>query len=315
MLQVNRTETQLIVHRAGSHIECLDGTGRVAGDIEVGVAPYRCFGVLAVVVGECSYGIDTLGFSLFLFSGANHQRAVGKVAGLCHDVDRHAAMVRHAQRVDIPFGCIVREVYHLYISAVPFNFLSIPQREGIVVAVGEYDSVVVDRRQVVHAEVAGGVSSGTVVVVPGLRHHLQWHQQAYQHSRQHPCPVKAVAAFFGIALLLFEFAHKVAEYHAQGGYCHAYPYCKGIERPRESIIALTRLTGSLVEIQHNGYACHKEEEEYHPELLYAALGIGAVAVERLPQQTNYTQHQGQHVEYVVALVAAAIFRGQKALVA
>ncbi len=61
--------------------------------------------------------------------------------------------------VGIPVGSEVAEVDNLYIGAVTFYLLGVPEGECVIVAVGEYDSVLVHRVEVVHAEVAGGISA------------------------------------------------------------------------------------------------------------------------------------------------------------
>ena len=117
------------------------------------------------------------------------------------------------------------------------------------------------------------------MVVPGLAHHLQGHCQTYSHSEGCGGDVDAFGAY-RVALLVFA-AQEVAQHHAYGGHAEAYPHGEGVERAGEGVVALTGLAGCLVEVQHNRYTRHEEEEEHHPELLYAALRVGTVAVERL----------------------------------
>ena len=50
-------------------------------------------------------------------------------------------------------------------------------------------------------------------------------------------------------------------------------------------------------------------------MLYASLRGVFLDIKRLPEQTDDSEEQGQHVEYVVALVALAESVGQQALIA
>ena len=61
--------------------------------------------------------------------------------------------------ISIPVGGEVAEVNNLHICAVPFNLLRIPQRECIVIAIGEYDTVFINGVKIVHTEITGGVAS------------------------------------------------------------------------------------------------------------------------------------------------------------
>ena len=98
---------------------------------------------------------------------------------------------------------------------------------------------------------------------------------------------------------------EVAEHYADCRHAHANPECERIERAGKSVIALTGLSGCLIEIKHNSDAGHEEEEEHHPELLDAAHRMHTVVVKRLIEQANQPQYKGQHIEYVVSLVTLA----------
>ena len=154
------------------------------------------------------------------------------------------------------------------------------------------------------------------MVIPGLRHHLQRHCYAYGHGdaggRQLQAFAQLVFAFplggegfltgcrfffaaefadcgCGRSLGVFGSGH-TREHRLQeggdGGYAHAHPDGESVERPGEGVVTLARLARCLVEVEHDGYTGHEEQEEYHPELLDAALGCVAVGLERLPQQAE-----------------------------
>ena len=90
--------------------------------------------------------------------------------------DRHRRRVvgRTAHLVDVPVGLQIREVADAGVGTHTLYVLIIPQGEGVVVAIGEDDRVafVLQRHQIVLAEVTTGVAATAVVVVPSLRCHL-----------------------------------------------------------------------------------------------------------------------------------------------
>ena len=59
----------------------------------------------------------------------------------------------------IPVGCQIREVDNTHVGAESFDFLSVPEGECVVVAVGEDYAVLAYGSEIVHAEVAGRVAS------------------------------------------------------------------------------------------------------------------------------------------------------------
>ncbi len=214
----------------------------------------------------------------------------------------------------IPVGGEVREIDHADVGAEALDLLGVPEREGVVVAVGEDDAVVADGSEVVHAKVAGCVAARAVVVVPCLRDHLQGHKQSDKHGG-YGCGEgqTTVGRVFGGFSGGFRFflSEKHADERRDGRHTDADPDGEGIERSGEGVVALAGLPGGLVEIEHDGDAGHEEEEEDHPELLDAALGVA----ESLPEQADHAEKQREHIEDVVALVALAEFVGQERLVA
>ena len=91
--------------------------------------------------------------------------------------------------------------------------------------------------------------------------------------------------------------HPLAQQLDEAGDTHADPDGKGVERTGVGVVALTRLAGRLVQVEHDGDTRHEEQEEHDPELLDALLS--AVG---LPQQADDAKQQRQTVEHVVPLV-------------
>ena len=73
--------------------------------------------------------------------------------------------------VDVPVGAQQGGIDHADIRAEALDFLRIPEREGIVVAMRDQHAVRADGIQVVLRHLRGGVAVGAVVVVPVLLRH------------------------------------------------------------------------------------------------------------------------------------------------
>ena len=91
--------------------------------------------------------------------------------------------------VNIPVGLQVAQVANARIGSHTFHFLIVPQREGIVVAVGEENGItfILQGHEIILPEVSAGVAMTSVVIVPSLRGHLHRHQQTHRshNSRKH----------------------------------------------------------------------------------------------------------------------------------
>ena len=208
--------------------------------------------------------------------------------------DRHGGRVvsRTFHLVDVPVGLEVGEVADAGVGAHAFCLLVVPEREGIVVTIGEDDRVtlVLQRHEVVASEVAAGISSGAVVVVPGLRHHLYRHQEAEHADDGSECHAVHL--------------HTLAKEVVEGCDTHAAPDSEGVERAGISIVALTRLYRCLVQIDDDRQTCHEEQEEDDPELTDAAA-----SAERLPEESDKSEDKRQTVEHVVSFVAGGVLHG------
>ncbi len=162
------------------------------------------------------------------------------------------------------------------------------------------------------------------MVVPCLAHHLHRYHHAYHkrhycsHSRRLGQPCRLVydnrrlqLLFRSINLALPSLGiHQIKQASPKRGDTHAYPYGIGIERACECVVALSRLVRRLVKIKHNGYAGHEEEEEYNPELLYAAFPC-----KRLPDKAYYAKNKREHEIDVMSLVPLAQIIRKQVLVA
>ena len=72
--------------------------------------------------------------------------------------------------VYVPVGLHIREVAYACISAHALHFLIVPQRERVVIAIGEYHGIalILKSHEVVLTEVAASIAVASVVVVPRL---------------------------------------------------------------------------------------------------------------------------------------------------
>ena len=77
--------------------------------------------------------------------------------------------------VDIPVGVEQHKIADSHVSPYTFNLLVVPERESIVIAVGEQNSVLFGRVEVVCCNIAGKISARTIVVVPVLLRHYRRH--------------------------------------------------------------------------------------------------------------------------------------------
>ena len=105
------------------------------------------------------------------------------------------------------------------------------------------------------------------------------------------------------------FFHVSAQEVDDARYTHADPDGEGVEGACVSVVTFAGLSRCLVEVEHDGYTGHEEQEEYHPELLDAFLSAPC-----LPEESDDSQQKREAVEDVVSLVVLQ-FLWQKALVA
>ena len=96
------------------------------------------------------------------------------------DRERRRVVGRTFHLVDVPVGLQVTEVTGTCVGTETFCFLIVPQRESIVVTVGEDDRIpfFLQCHQVVLTEVTGYEATAAVVIVPRLSCHLNGNKQA-----------------------------------------------------------------------------------------------------------------------------------------
>ena len=90
-----------------------------------------------------------------------------------------------AHLVDVPVGLQVAQVTNTRVGTYAFYLLVVPQGEGVVITVREDDRVsfILHGHEVVLTEVATGVTTGAVVVIPCLTGHLDgYNHTGYTHS-------------------------------------------------------------------------------------------------------------------------------------
>ena len=125
------------------------------------------------------------------------------------------------------------------------------------------------------------------MVVPGLRCHLYRNEQCYYCNDSSD---KGAVEFQSLLEVVNDSSNT-----------HTTPDSEGVERTGVSIVALTRLHRRLVKIYNDSETRHEEQEEYYPELSYAALT--AIC---LPEKTQQTEYQRQTVEDVMSLIVLQV---------
>ena len=210
------------------------------------------------------------------------------------DGDAGRLVSRTTHLVDVPWRLQVAEVADTGVRAEFLRLLVVPEGEGVVVAVGvdNGESLVGQGIEVVLSEVAAHIAVTAVVVIPCLASHLDRYKNADKRSQHGGYEVVLLEQF------LQPFCHS--------SYSQSNPNGESVERAGVSIVTFTRLLWRLVQVKNDGETRHEEEEEYHPELLYAAPS----ATECLPAQANNTENQRQAVEHVVPLVLLQFGRQQ-----
>ena len=155
--------------------------------------------------------------------------------------------------VDVPVRLQVTQVTYTHIGTETFRFLVVPQGECIVVTVSKDNRIAffLYGAQIILSEVAAGITSATVMVIPGLANHLDGYEQTDYSCND------------GSGFLT-QFALQPL---GNTRHPHAYPDGKCIERACIRIVAFTGLHRCLIQIKHDGQAGHEEQEKYNPELL------------------------------------------------
>ena len=190
--------------------------------------------------------------------------------------------------VYVPVGTQERGVDYPHVCPDVLHLLGIPEREGVVVAVGDEDSVLPYRREIVPGHLHSGFPVAAVVVVPVLLRHQRRHPEAEGHG----------AGGGGLPGLT---ARNGREPFAYAGDGKAYPNREGVERTGICIIPLPDLIRRLVEVYDYGDSGEEEEQEGHP---------GApLVLSELVEEPNQAQEQRQEVIVVLAFVLAEYGRG------
>ena len=146
---------------------------------------------------------------------------------------------------------------------------------------GDQYAVLPYRIEVVRRHFGGCLAVGAVVVVPVLRGHQGRDEQAGdRHGRSYG---RGAAPLEGVV-------HPVV----YGRHAESYPYRERIERSGIGIIPFTDLERRLVEVHHDGDACHEEHQEHQP--------AAALVPVKLEEKAQQAQEQRKEIIVVLALV-------------
>ena len=226
-----------------------------------------------------------IGDGHLLLAGVNNRHIfVGAVEVLLrtHAQGQRGALVAGPfHLVDVPVGAQQGGVADTHVGAHILDFLRIPHREGIVVAVSYEYAVRAYGVQIIAGHFDRGAAAGAVVVVPVLGRHKSGHAQA--RTRKQGC------RSHGVALLEGTLEPAVKSRHS-----HTYPHAEEIERSRVGIIPLPHLVRRLVEVDHDGYTRHEEHQEGKP-------ASSLVAVE-LEEETKKAKEEREEEIVVLSLV-------------
>ena len=181
------------VHRTGLHnARRINRNAQAVGGEAVDLLGLA-FDVVFVVEGVFQHFVDRYKLAFVLLLGVDVDHIARALAVLLlRDAERHRVRVVGfaLHLIDVPIGVEQREVDHAHICAVAFDLLHVPEREGVVVSIGEQDGVGLQRVQVVLGKVHTGATLGAVVVVPAFGGHDHRHNQTEDGSQQ--CTVRVL---------------------------------------------------------------------------------------------------------------------------
>ena len=192
--------------------------------------------------------------------------------------------------VDIPVRTKQGRVHDADIRPDAFDFLDVPQGEGVVVAVGDQISVRAHGIQIVVRHFNGGGTVRPVVVIPVFRGHNAGNEKARSRN----------GARNGRRVLRRAGNPVVKRRHGE-----SYPYREHIERAGIGIVPFTDLIGRLVEVQDNRDSRHKEHQEHNPAAPLVPF--------KLPYKADDTKQQRKE-EIVILTLVLRQCRGSVALV-
>ncbi len=222
----------------------------------------------------------------------------------------------------MPVGAEQRGVADAHVRADAFDLLGIPDRECVVVAVGNQDALLPYRIEVVLGHLDGGVAVAPVVVVPVFFGHEGRHSEAEDGEGNRngilglvahalaapgglhgsvcgglPCGLAAPCCRLGSGLPAL---HGVSYPCVEGQRGEAHPDREGIERTGVGVVPLAHLIRRLVEVDHDGDAGHEEHQECHP--------CAPLVPCELEEEAEDAQKKRQHEVVVLALVLGQIGR-------
>ncbi len=85
----------------------------------------------------------------------------------------------------MPVSTKERSIHNTHVSTDALNFLGIPQREGVIVAMSHENTVLADGIQVILSHLDCSIAVAAVVVIPVLRSHQDRHSK--EKNGNHSC--------------------------------------------------------------------------------------------------------------------------------
>ena len=190
---------------------------------------------------------------------------------LIRQADRHLRLTV-LELFDIPGGVEQAQVRHPHIFADPFHFLEIPQREGIVIAVGKEHTARFTRTQQVVGIIPGDKIAAAVLGMIVDRQHARRPDQQQQGGD----PSNDTAGRIAVA------PQRQGDLFQQRRRPDPHPDRKGEKRTDIAVIALPRLGVGLIEVDDDRQAGHQKQHQHGQSVLPVAIKMIEAADQ--PQQ-------------------------------
>ena len=182
---------------------------------------------------------------------------------------------------DVPVGSEKGSVADSHVGADVLHLLGIPEREGVIVAVGHEDALLAYGIEIVPGHLHGCAAVAPVVVVPVLLCHESRHEEAgggeYAGCRSRIFILELPANPF------------IQSHHGQ-----ADPDAECVERAGVGVIPFPDLVRRLVEVEHNGDSRHEEQQEGQPAAPLVPL--------ELEEDAHNSEKERKEVIMVLSLV-------------
>ena len=181
----------------------------------------------------------------------------------------------------MPVGSEKGSVADSHVGADVLHLLGIPEREGVIVAVGHEDALLAYGIEIVPGHLHGCAAVAPVVVVPVLLCHESRHEEAgggeYPGRRSRIFILELPANPF------------IQSHHGQ-----ADPDAECVERAGVGVIPFPDLVRRLVEVEHNGDSRHEEQQEGQPAAPLVSL--------ELEEDAHHSEKKRKEIIMVLSLV-------------